>query len=198
MELKIFLSILGTGIAIISYIPYISHILSGKTKPHAFSWFIWALLCFIAGFAQISGGGGVGASIVLTTGVISVAIACFSLRQRAVKITKGDWLCLIGALLAIPLWVITKRPLLSVILVSLIDIVAFLPTIRKSYHAPHQETLSTQVLSAVKHCITVAAQQRYTLTTVLYPGSLAIMTIFFTLMLIKRRAQLNLYPGGKK
>jgi hypothetical protein len=94
---------------------------------------------------------------------------------------------LIFAVAAIPLWVLTKRPLLAVILVSLIDIVGFWPTIRKSFYAPHKETLSTYSLSTLKHCLTVIAQQKYNLTTVLYPASLAIMTGGFVIMLIVRK-----------
>ncbi len=191
MEIKVLLSIIGTGIAVISYIPYINNIFNGSTKPHAFSWFIWALLGYIAGFAQLADGGGIGASVVLTTSTISLAISYFALRQRAIKATRGDWVALIAALATVPLWVITKQPLLSVILVSFIDIVAFWPTIRKSFNSPQHETLSTQLLSAVKHCISMAAQQNFTFVTLLYPGSLAVMTILFSCMLIIRRTQLK-------
>jgi hypothetical protein len=187
MTLKIVLSLIATIIAIISYIPYIRDIRSGKTKPHGFSWLIWALLGYIAGFAQLEGGGGVGAIVAFVTATISLWISIMSIRGRSVKITKGDWISLGAALVAIPLWILTKQPVLSVILVSIIDVVGFWPTIRKSYLAPHGETLSTYSLSTLKHCLTVAAQQKYNLVTTLYPGSLALVTGLFVMMLLVRK-----------
>jgi hypothetical protein len=180
MHLKTALSVIATLIAIISYIPYLRDIKSGKTKPHAFSWFIWALLAYIAGFAQLSAGGGIGSLVAL------------------VKITRSDWVSLLIALAAIPVWIITKRPLLSVVIVSIIDLVGFIPTFRKTYKSPHQETTSTYVLSTVKHCLTVLAQQKYNLTTVLYPASLAVATAAFVFMLLVRKVQVTHKKLGTK
>lgn len=150
MDIKVVLSIIATGIAIISYIPYLKDTWSGKTKPHAFSWFIWALLGYIAGAAQLAGGGGIGAMIVLTTSTISLFISLYALKKLGMQfITKSDWAGFTIALLAIPLWIITKGPLLSVILVSLIDILGFWPTMRKAFNAPHDETMSTYLLSTI-------------------------------------------------
>lgn len=192
MDIKIILSITATSIGIISYIPYFKDTLSGKTKPHAFSWFIWALLGYIAGFAQIAGGGGIGALVVLTTATISLAISLLSLKKLGMQfVTKSDWVGLIVALLTIPLWIITKGPLVSVILISIIDMVGFWPTIRKAYSYPYDETMSTYVLSTVKHCLTVLAQQKYTLVTILYPASLAVLTGVFVVELLLRRSHIS-------
>jgi hypothetical protein len=190
MHIKIIISFIASAIAVVSYVPYIKDIKSGKTKPHGFSWLIWALLGYIAGFAQLDAGGGFGASVALVTATISLWIAFISIKGKSVVITKSDWVSLIFALLAIPIWIFTKQPLLAVIIVSVIDIVGFWPTIRKSYSAPQKETLSTYYLSTLKHVLTVIAQQSYNLTTVLYPASLAIMTAGFVAMLVVRKKQL--------
>lgn len=183
-EYKLILSIIATVIAVVGYIPYIRDIRSGKTKPHGFSWLVWSLLGFIAGAAQVQGGGGAGAAVTLVTSVICLWIAFISLKKGQVKITVSDWISLVAALITIPIWLITKQPLLSVVLVSAIDIFGFWPTIRKSYRAPQHETLSTHILSTIKHCLSVAAQQHYSLLTVLYPASLAVTTALFTIMLV--------------
>lgn len=190
MDIRALFSITATCIAVISYVPYVRDTWKGKTKPHAFSWFIWALLGFIAGAGQIAGGGGIGAMVAIVTATISLGISIFSLKFAKQNITRGDYASLIVALLAIPLWIITKGPLLSVILVSLIDVIGFYPTIRKSIKAPKEETLSTYFLSTVKHCLTIVAQERYNVVTVFYPASLALLTGLFVIMLIYQRAKL--------
>lgn len=191
MQLKILLSLIASSIAVISYVPYIRDIHSGKTKPHGFSWLIWSLLAYIAGFAQLKSGGGVGASVALVTATLSLWISYISVKRKSAKITKGDWVSFVIAFAAIPLWIITSQPLLAVILVSIIDLVGFWPTIRKSFNAPHHETVSTYSLSTLKHCLTVAAQKNYNLTTVLYPASLAIATGVFVVMLLIRKRTIS-------
>jgi hypothetical protein len=187
MQIKVALSVIATIIAVVSYVPYIRDIKRGKTKPHAFSWLIWSLLAYIAGFAQLKAGGGVGSSVALVTATISLWISFIAYKDGSVRITTGDWISLAAALAAIPIWLITKQPLLSVVIVSIIDVVGFWPTIRKSYNAPEQETLATHWLSTVKHCLTIAAQQRYNWTTVLYPASLAVTTGLSVIMLLVRK-----------
>ncbi len=48
-------------LAIIVHIPYLLHTYQGRTNPHAFSWFIWALLGCIGYFGQKSANAGPGA-----------------------------------------------------------------------------------------------------------------------------------------
>lgn len=190
MQIRVILGVLAAGIALVSYIPYIRDIRRGKTKPHAFSWLIWSLLAYIAGIAQLNAGGGFGASAALVTATVSLWISYAAYKDGSVRITTGDRVSLAAALAAIPLWIATRQPLLSVIVVSVIDVVGFWPTVRKSYHAPQQETLETHWLSTIKHCLTIAAQQKYNLTTVLYPLSLAITTGGFVVMLLIRKRKL--------
>lgn len=71
MDFKVILGFVATGLAIISYVPYIREMLNGKTKPHTFSWLIWAIITYIAGAAQLAGGGGWGSMVAFTTGTIS-------------------------------------------------------------------------------------------------------------------------------
>src|SRR3990167_9255905 len=130
--MNVYLGILATLIAIYAYIPYFRNIFRGKTKPHAFSWFVWFLLTAIAFFAQVSDNAGPGAWVTGFTAVICFVIFIFGLKRGEKDIVWIDWLSLVGALLALGLWAITNEPLLSVILITLIDALGFVPTFRKS------------------------------------------------------------------
>lgn len=194
-HIKLILSITATTIAVISYIPYIQGTLSGKIKPHSYSWFIWAIVGYIAGFGQLAGGGGIGALVALVTATISLGIAVISYKEVKDSITTSDKISLVVSLSAIPLWLITNNPLWSIILVSIVDGVAFWPSIRKAYNKPWDEGLPTFLLSTLKHVLTVFAQKTYNVLTVLYPLSLAILTGLFVIMLIVRRTAI---PRPKK
>lgn len=193
--MKVFLGSLAILIAIYSYIPYFRNILKGRTKPHAISWFIWSLLTGIAFFAQIADEGGAGAWVTGFT-----AIACFSffilaLKRGEKEIVLLDWLSLIGALLALALWTLTSDPLLSVVLITIIDGLGFIPTFRKSFYKPNEETALTYSLSAIKFAIAIAALDNVTVVTTLYPASLVIMNGLFVAMVLMRRKRLGLSSG---
>jgi len=187
-------TILGTAaviIAFLSYVPYFRNIFAGKTKPHAFSWLVWGVLNAIAFAGQVHGKGGAGTWAVGLTAAVMFAIFSISLVRGEKDIKLFDWLCLAGAAVALLLWFITNGPLLTVILITAIDAFGFLPTVRKSYKKPHQETLVTFTLSIVKYLFVVIALQKYTIITTLFPLSLVIMNGLFVGMLLIRRRQVT-------
>ncbi len=183
------LSTVAVIVAIVSYIPYIRDMIARKTRPSAITWCIWALLTGIAFFAQLSDGAGVGAVALGVTTVISVGIFLGSLRVGSRFIARVDWYFMIASLLALCAWWVTDGPLLSVILITIIDGFAYAPTVRKTYVDPYSETLITHFLSGIKFMLVIAALESYTVITVLYPLFLVFANCFFTaLVLVRRRS----------
>ena len=186
--MKIALSYIAIALSFIGYIPYIIHIFKGKTKPHAFSWLIWGVLTIIVFIIQLQNSGGMASWVAGTTGIISLFIFFISIKKGEKSIKPFDWLSLILAFVIIFFWIFAKNPLLSVILVSCIDVIGFLPTFRKSYLKPFEETLSTQVISTIKHGLTIFALSELSLVTSFYPIVLFISTLAFSIMLLIRRS----------
>lgn len=191
MDYKDMLGLLAVIIAFLSYIPYFKDILANKTKPHAFSWLVWGILTGIAFFGQIAGGGGPGAWVTGFTAIICVIIFLFGLTRGRKNIVLIDWLSLLACGIALVLWFITKGPLLSVILITLVDAIAFLPTFRKSYMKPGEETAKTYLLSGFKFVISLFALNSFSVITALYPLSLVLMNWIFVGLLVIRRKQLS-------
>ncbi|HVF69095.1 MAG TPA: hypothetical protein VNA13_00875 [Xanthomonadales bacterium] len=191
MNYKDFFGITATVIAFISYIPYLKDIFSGSTKPHAFSWLIWGSLTAIGFAGQVAESAGPGAWVTGFTAFVALFIFVLSLVKGERNIALVDWLCLFGAFVALVLWAITKGPLLSVILITIIDALGFFPTFRKSYFKPYEETLSTYLLSGLKFVIAFFALTNVTVVTYLYPFSLVLMNWAFVAMLIIRRRGLG-------
>src|SRR5581483_9736264 len=102
-------------------VPYIRGVLNGRTKPHAFSWLVYSVMTGIAFFGQIAGGGGAGAWVNGLTAIVCFVIFIFGLIKGRANIAFIDWFSLSGAAVALIFWFVTKGPLLSVILVTLID-----------------------------------------------------------------------------
>jgi hypothetical protein len=190
IDYKESLGLIAILIGLVSYVPYFINIFRGKTKPHAFSWLIWAVLTGIAFAAQVTEKGGAGSWV---TGV--TALACFFIFVLA--LFKGfrhfpvfDWLTLAIACVSIIIWKLTNDPTISVILITVIDAIGFLPTFRKGFMRPFEETATTFTLSAIKFVPALFALESFTIATWLYPASLVLMNGLFVCMLLIRRKQL--------
>ncbi len=172
----------------VSYGIYIYSIFKGGTKPHPFSWFIWGSLTAIAFFAQISDEAGVGAIITGLSAIISLFIAGIGyVKRKNITISVGDKWAFALSLLAIPLWLITNTPFWSVILISLIDVMGFYPTFRKTWFNPEQEVALSYTIGGFKHLMTLFALENFTTITALYPLSLLVMNFSFITLLYYRR-----------
>ena len=180
----------ATAIALASYVPYFRDIFAQKTKPHAFTWLIWGVLTGIAFVGQIAGHAGPGAWVTGFTTFVCLAIAAIAAVNGERNIARLDWVALAGAGLALVVWFLTRGPLLSVILITVIDNVGFIPTLRKSYYRPAEETMSTFVLSGLKWVLGIFALDHLSVTTALFPISIVVASWLFVVMLLVRRKQL--------
>lgn len=190
-DLKTIISVISVLLIFVAYVPYVRDTLQGKTTPHVYTWFIWGLVTAIAFGLQVSAGAGVG-----SWATLAVVIACFfvfilGMRNGKKDITKLDILFFILSFVALFLWLIAKQPILSVILVSSVDMLGFVPTIRKSWNKPHSETLFLYSLNAFRHILSLLALEQYNVVTWLYPVSWTIANTLFSIILIIRRKQMG-------
>jgi hypothetical protein len=58
------------------------------------------------------------------------------------------------------------------VIVTLIDLVAYIPTLRKAYHKPHEEMAMSYLITNFKHLAGFFAMTTYSWTTMLYPSAL--------------------------
>lgn len=191
MDLKTFLGIVAVVIGFLGYLPYILNVVRGTTKPHPFSWIVWAVLEAIAFFAQLASHAGPGAWVTGFSMIIAIGIAFYSLRTNRSAIQTLDVIAFCGALLGIVLWRITGDPLTAIVLVVISDALGFVPTFRKSWLRPHEETLTEYGLASLKFIVALFALQTFTITNWLYPVSLIITNGAFVIMSVIRRRQLE-------
>jgi hypothetical protein len=186
--MKELLALGATILIAVAYVPYIKDIIEGKTKPHVYSWFISALVTFIAFGLQLSEGAGWGMLPTFVAAIASFVIFALALKhQKRASITKSDTFFFVMSLIAVILWLIVEQPLLSVIIISAVDILAFVPTFRKSWSRPDQETVSAYAVNSLRFTLATMAVQKYSLVTVLYPLSQALADGIFSIFLILRR-----------
>jgi len=191
MDFHDLIGFLAACLAVYAFVPYFSGIAAGRTKPHVFTWLLFAILSGIGGAAQFAEGGGAGTWVILTSSFMCLLVFLFALKHGERHITRSDWATFMTALMALPLWYFTKDPLWSVLLVILIDMMAFYPTFRKSWHKPQQEVLQSYAVSAVKFSLGLIALEQVNLTTVIYPAYLVTANVLFIALLLWRRRVLT-------
>lgn len=187
-DLKTILGILAVILTFIGYIPYLVSVIKGKTKPHIYSWFIWALNAFVIFFLQITHGAGSGALVTLAVAFMCSTVFILTLKQKNKSpITKADTIFSIIAFIALVIWLLAKQPLISAILITLVDFFGFIPTIRKSWINPYSENLTFYAITTFRFILTILAIQHYSPITTFNPGVWLLGNALFTLMLIIKR-----------
>lgn len=175
-------------VGVAAYAPYIRDVTQKKTRPHAFSWLIWALLALTAFGVQISNGAGAGSWLMGLTLIATLLIFSLSLKLGTTKIVVLDWFCLVSSMVALLIWLVLDQPLVSVVLITLIDVVGgFIPTFRKSLERPDEETVSLYLLFAISLCLSILALSNYTLINMLYPLTLTLVNILMVCFLVTHR-----------
>ena len=186
---KELLAFIGILLVVLGYIFYYRDLFRRSTKPHAFSWFIWTLTMSVGFAAQLSEDAGPGSWILLTETFFSGSIFFLSLFIGEKGYTVSDWIALALALLSLAAWKITSSPFLSVILITLVDIFAFYPTVRKSFWKPYEESLFLWASSACKYVFLLFALDVFSFITAFYPACLVALNAGFVSFVVIRRRQ---------
>jgi hypothetical protein len=182
---------LSAVISVGTIIYYARTILIGKVKPHMFTWLIWGIVTAVVAVTQISSKGGPGSLL-----AVIVTINCFIVAGLAYH--KGDRdfpifdkACLVGCVIAIALWPMMKAPLLSLVIVTIIDTIGFIPTLRKSYKNPQEENMIVFFFYGLAYLISVFALNNVSWLTGLYPIAIGCTALAMVVFLAVRRYQLN-------
>jgi hypothetical protein len=187
MDYRVLCATTAGLIALGSIIPYFIGIFRGTLHPHIFSWIIWSLTTGIAAVAQFVKGAGPGSWPTAIGALISVLIVLCSLKVGEKKITLRDWISFLVALGAIVVWILSKDPFWSVVIVACIDAVAFYPTIRKSLIDPYSESAAFFSVNGVGFILSIVAIIDLQPTNWIYPASAGTMNFLFVSLLLARR-----------
>lgn len=173
-----------------SNIYYIVTVFRGKTKPHIYSWLIWAIINISASLIQREHGAGWWALTLGLGGCICIIVALISLRYGEKHITRFDTVAFLVALGTIPLWLWAKQDLLAMILAMSIDALSFFPTMRKSYHKPHEENTLPYYASGVSFFMSIFLTQEKSLINILYPSVICGVNFAFIGYIYLRRRKI--------
>ena len=188
--LKSLAGAVAAALTVYAFLPYIRGIIRGSVRPHVFSWLIWGATTLVVFLAALRSGGGLGAWVIGLSATLTLVIAGLAWRHRAdVTITRLDWLFLALAASSLPLWHFTASPVWAVVVLTFVDLLGFGPTFRKAWEQPHSESMGFYGLFVLRNLLVVAALERYTVATWLFPVAIAAAcALLVGLIVLRRRA----------
>ncbi|CAN5134041.1 hypothetical protein BH11PAT1_BH11PAT1_6590 [soil metagenome] len=187
IEWKIILAVLASIMALIGNLPYLLDVIKGKIKPHPYTWFIWSIVSAITFFGGVAKGAGIGA---LPTGIaegFTIIIFFFSLKNGFSNVTRTDTYFLIAALSGLIPWILTKDPTISVIVAVGIDLIAFVPTFRKTWQDPKTENPILFIMNVTRHGLTLLSLSTYNIATMLHSIAMIITNSCMTFIIFTRK-----------
>jgi 8-oxo-dGTP pyrophosphatase MutT (NUDIX family)/uncharacterized membrane protein YoaK (UPF0700 family) len=170
---------------------------AGKTQPHIYTWLIWVVTQSVAVVGLWKGGAGLGAIPLMVTLFLACFVCIFSLRYGTHNITRFDTAVLIAVLVAMIVWMQLESLLLAVVMVTAIDLVGYLPTLRKTYAEPWSETLSAWVLFVSGSTLSLFALSELNALTLTYITAITLANATVVVVCYTRR-RANFFAKMKK
>jgi hypothetical protein len=96
------------------------------------------------------------------------------------------------------MWIMTSDPLWSVVIVTIINAAAYIPTFRKAWVRPFEEHILMYAINIPRHMLTIAATQVYSFTNLLYPASVVLACILLFGGIQYRRLTITPYSSPEE
>jgi hypothetical protein len=185
---KVALAVIASLFAIIGNLSYLNDTVRGRVTPHPYTWFVWSIVSLITLLGQMQKGAAIGALPTAVAELFTLFIFIFSLKyafqKTAGHIRRVDTYFLIAALLGLVPWLLTNDPTISVIIVVAIDLIAFVPTLRKARTNPETEKPLLFGMNVARHALALFSLEAYNIATMLHSIAMittnALMTFFIT------------------
>lgn len=192
--MKLTIAVIASILAIVGNVPYLRDIFRGRVKPHPYTWLVWTIVSCIVFFGQLARGAGIGALPTAASEIFTVIIFFFSLKYGFKNIRKTDTIFLIVALLGIIPWVMTKDPTVSVVIAVSIDLIAFMPTIRKTWNHPKTETPMLYGMNVLRHILMLFSLEAYNVATTLHSIVMITTNALMTGLILGKKEKLPDVP----
>lgn len=185
---KLTIAIIAACLAVVGNVPYLRDVIKGKIQPHAYTWLVWTIVSGVTFFGQVAKGAGVGAIPTAASEIFTVIIFFFSLKNGFKHVTRTDTIFLIIALLGLIPWALTNDPTISVIIVVAIDLVGFIPTLRKTWRLPRSETPILYAMNVCRHALALFSLQAYNVATMLHSLAMIVTNTIMTFFIMRKRS----------
>ncbi len=188
------IAIIAALLAVVGNVPYLLDVIKKKIEPHAYTWFVWSIVSCVVFFGQIAKGAGWGALPTGASEIFTIIIFFCALPNGFKHVERIDTIFLIVALLGLIPWAITNDPTISVIIVVSIDLIAFMPTLRKTWQHPETETPLLYSTNVLRHILALFSLSTYNIATTLHSCAMIVTNTLMTSFIVKGKHSYNDIP----
>lgn len=184
--------VIASLLAVIGNSAYLWDVWRGEVLPHPYTWFIWSIVSLTTFLGGVQKGAGLGA---IPTGVaegFTILIFLISLRQlrrgALLRLRSSDHWFLGAALLGLIPWALTRDPTASVVIVVFIDLVAFIPTLQKTWRHPESEQPLLYGMNVGRHILTLSSLGSYNIATTIHSIAMICSNTLMVIFSTRKRA----------
>ncbi len=156
-------------INLVAYLPYLISIVNGETKPSKATWWIWSILEVMLSASYIMSGAENTIWLPIA-GIIGMTLTAFlSLFYGKKEWTIIDSICSLGSVMGIVVWFFSGSPMVALFCFLVVDILAAIPTILKSWKEPFEEDLFAWLITLVSGVANLLAIEKWNFTIATLP-----------------------------
>lgn len=183
------LVILAGAIALGGYVPYAFDIVKGRAQPSRSARFMFMFLLLVTILQQTAVQSG--SLIAFTAGELigSVTILVLAIKYGVGGLARLDLACYGLLVVDVVVWLSTGNALIALHLSVLADLIAFTPTLVKTWHQPKSETALFFISGIAAPALNILATGRYNYAVLLFPVYLALANLAEVLLISLRGRQ---------
>jgi len=184
--MKLTFAIIAALLAVAGNVPYLHDVIKRKVQPHPYTWLVWSIVSGVTFVGQVVKGAGFAAIAFGVSEFFTIIIFILSLRYGFKKIPKNDSYFLVAALSGIIPWIILRDPTWSVVIMVTIDLIAFIPTLKKAWLKPKTESPLLYGSNALRHGLALVALSSYNVATMLHSIAMIVTNTIMTSFILRK------------
>ena len=119
--------------------------------------------------------------------MIAFSICILSLRNKKIYFATLDKIGLVGALIGLVIWQLTNDPTLNIYILSIVNILVFVPVVTKTFKYPDYETIRPWRINFLATCFLLLTINSASLVVWIVPAREFIGSLFMNVALTKKR-----------
>ncbi len=173
----------------IGYYFYIRDMFRGETKPNLVSWVLWMLPAIIGAYFEFKAGAGLSALPVLVGGLgpVMIVLICIFRRVGYWQINTFDLICGGISIFALILYIATHNLAISITFAILSDLLAFVPTFRKTWTNPESETGLMYIASMTSNIVGLLIIKNWIFSIYSFGGYLVLGNLLEVIFIYRRK-----------
>jgi hypothetical protein len=184
------LGILSVAMAIVAAVIYVFQTMRSEVRPHPLSWLLFGLLCATGYWVQRDAGVRQGSWTLLAMTIICFLFVAASLARGERSFAWQEWAFAIAGGAVFVMYFFTKEANAAAALTTIIDALAFGPTIVRGWRHPQKDSATSFALNGAKFVPSLMAMDPISFATSFYPATLIVMNAAVAIMLVARRRAL--------